>query len=173
MHSPRVPVPPPLCVPSPSPCPCRSGASAPCVSPRPSQQMSTVQNLRKSLVRNWRPVCSVVGAAVLRPSLPLSPPSCFLPPAGLGQSAACELFWTYSDPLFCEWPAVCLGWLIFSISVAFSQFKLVTHKSSLRLPSGHSGPVLTPNNTLPLSIPPPLAGGGCGRLGFFSAGSCF
>ena len=24
-----------------------------------------------------------------------------------------------------------------------------------------------------LSIPPPLAGGGCGRLGYFSAGSCF
>ena len=24
-----------------------------------------------------------------------------------------------------------------------------------------------------LSVPPPLAGGGCGRLGYFSAGSCF
>ena len=28
---------------------------------RPSQWMSTIQNLRKSLVRNWKPVCSLVG----------------------------------------------------------------------------------------------------------------
>ena len=26
--------------------------------------MSTIQNLRKSLVRNWKPVCSLVGDAV-------------------------------------------------------------------------------------------------------------
>ena len=44
--------------PSPSPRPRR-------VSPRPSQRMSTIQNLRRSLIRNWRPVCSAVGAAVL------------------------------------------------------------------------------------------------------------
>ena len=31
---------------------------------RPSQWMSTIQNLRKSLVRNWKPVCSFVGDAV-------------------------------------------------------------------------------------------------------------
>ena len=42
----------------------RSGA--PCVSSgeliswlRPSWQMSTIQNLRKSLVRNWKPVCTL------------------------------------------------------------------------------------------------------------------
>ena len=45
---------------SPAPVPVR----APCVSPRPSRQMSTIQNLRKSLVRNSRPVCSVVVDAV-------------------------------------------------------------------------------------------------------------
>ena len=28
---------------------------------RPSRRMSTIQNLRKSLVRNWKPVCSLVG----------------------------------------------------------------------------------------------------------------
>ena len=38
---------------------------------------------------------------------------------------------------------MCLGWLIFSLSFAVPHFKLVTHKSSLRLSSGHSGPVLT------------------------------
>ena len=49
-------------------------------------------------------------------------------------------------PLFCEWPATCSGRLIFSLSFAVPQFKLVSHKSSLRLPSGHSGPVLTLSN---------------------------
>ena len=63
----------------------------PCVSPRPSRWMSTIQNLMKSLVRNWRPVCSVVGDAVLGAEpAPFPSP---LPPAsrGLGWSAACEL----------------------------------------------------------------------------------
>ena len=32
------------------------------------------------------------------------------------------------------------------LSLAIPQFNLVTHKSSLRLPSGHSGPVLTLSN---------------------------
>ena len=38
--------------------------------------MWTIQNLRKSLVRNWRPVCSLVGVTSLGPRLPLSPPCC-------------------------------------------------------------------------------------------------
>ena len=49
------------------------------VSPRPSRRMSTIQNLRKSLVRNWRPVCSVVGDAVFGARacpFPLPPASC-------------------------------------------------------------------------------------------------
>ena len=56
------------------------------------------------------------------------------------------LLWTCSDPLFCEQPAVCSGRLIFFLSFAVPQFKLESHKSSLRLPSGHSGPVLTLSN---------------------------
>ena len=51
-----------------------------------------------------------------------------------------------SVPLFCELPAVCSGRLIFSLSLAIPQFKLLSHVSSLRLPSGHSGPVLTLSN---------------------------
>ena len=31
---------------------------------RPSRRMSTIHNLRKSLVRSWEPVCSLVGGAV-------------------------------------------------------------------------------------------------------------
>ena len=54
---------------------------------RPSQRMSTIQNLRKSLVRNWRPVCSLIGDTPLGPSLPLSPPPCLLPLVGDGPSA--------------------------------------------------------------------------------------
>ena len=37
-------------------------------------------SLRKSLVRDWKPVCSLVGDAVSGVSLPLSPPPCLLPP---------------------------------------------------------------------------------------------
>ena len=44
---------------------CASPVPAPCVSPQPSRRMSTIENLRKSLVRNWRPLCSAVGDAVL------------------------------------------------------------------------------------------------------------
>ena len=35
-----------------------SRVPAPCVSRRPSRRMSPIQNLRRSLIRNWRPVCS-------------------------------------------------------------------------------------------------------------------
>ena len=73
---------------SPATAPAAGRVPAPCVSPRPSRQMSPIQNLRRSLIRNWRPVCSAVGLRSLGPSLPLSPPPCPLPPAGLGRSAA-------------------------------------------------------------------------------------
>ena len=84
----------------------------------------------------------------LRPSLPLSPTPCFLPLARDGLVRRLALLWNCSVPLFCEWPAVCScsGWLIFSLSLAIPQFKLLSHVSSLRLPSGHSGPVLTLSN---------------------------
>ena len=89
---------------------------APCVLLRPSWRMSTIQNLRGSLVRNWRPVCSAVGDAVLgaQPAPFPSP----LPPASGGAGPARSrlvLPWTCSDPLFCERLAMCSGWLIFSL----------------------------------------------------------
>ena len=98
------------------------------------------------MVKNWRPVCSAVGDAVLG-----AKPAPFPSPLPLASGGAglvrCRLAlpWTCSDPLFCERPAVCSGWLIFSL-LLFHRFKLVTHKSSLRLSSGHSGPVLTLSN---------------------------
>ena len=105
--------------------------------------MSTIQDLRKSLVRSWRPVCSLVRVPSLRLSLPLSPLP--LPPAFSGGWASPRqpaLLLNCSIPLFCGRPA---EW-IFSLSLAIPQFKLVSHISSLWLPSGHSGPVLTLSN---------------------------
>ena len=75
--------------------------------------MSTIQNLRKSLDRNQGLFAEWEGVAVLGLSLPLSSPPCLLPPAGKG--------WLFSGvfsvPLFCEPPAVCSGWLIFSLAI--------------------------------------------------------
>ena len=84
----------------------------------------------------------------LGPSLSLSPPPCLMPPAGDGPVwSQLALLWTCSVlPLFCKGPAVCSGRLIFSLSLAIPPFKLLSHVSSLRLPSGHLGPVLTLSN---------------------------
>ena len=118
---------------SPAPAPAHAGwVPVPCVSPRPSRWMSTIKNLSRYLIRNWRPVCSVIGAVVLGaepapfPS-PLPPVSSGAGPVGSLQA----LLWTCSVPLFCEQLTVCSGQLIFSLSFAVPQFKLVTHKSSL------------------------------------------
>ena len=40
----------------------------------------------------------------------------------------------------------------FSLSLVIPQFGLLSHVSSLRLPSGHSGPVLTLSNAAPASL---------------------
>ena len=55
--------------------------------------------------------------------------------------------------------------------VPIPQTDLLVQVSSLRLPSGHSGPVLTLNNAAHSSLPSPLASGGCRRLRCLSAGS--
>ena len=79
--------------------------------------------------------------------MPFSPPPCLLPPAGDGPDRhQLALLWNCSVPLFCERPAVCSSRLIFSLSLAIPQFKLLSHVRSLQLPSGHSGPVLTLSN---------------------------
>ena len=102
--------------------------------------------------------------ASLRLSLPLSPPPCLLPPAGMGRLA---LLWSFSVPLFCERPAVCSGWLIFSLAIP--QFKRAPSDCSQGLRAGPH-----PKQCRPLlSVSPLFVGGRCGRLGYFSAGSCF
>ena len=74
---------------------------------RPSWQMSTIQNLRKPLVRNWKPVCSLVGDAVSGAEFASFPSP--LPPDSGGGWASPQL--TSSclvllSPLFCKPPAV-------------------------------------------------------------------
>ena len=55
--------------------------------------------------------------------------------------------------------------------VAIPQSGLLAQLSSLRLPLGHSGLVLTLSNAACDSLPsPPLASGGCRHLRCFSAG---
>ena len=48
--------------------------------------------------------------------------------------------------------------------ITIPQSGLLSQASSLRLPSGHSGPLLP--------VPPLLASGGCERLGCCTSGSC-
>ena len=56
---------------------------------QPSCWMSTIQNLRKSLIRSWEPVCILVGGAISGAEFAPSPPPCLLPPAGDGPVRSC------------------------------------------------------------------------------------
>ena len=67
---------------------CAGRVRVPCISLRSSQRMLTIQNLRKSLVRNWRPVCSVVGDAVSGAEFAPFPSS--LPPASGRAGLVCS-----------------------------------------------------------------------------------
>ena len=104
----------------------------------------------------------------LGPSLPLAfqlglLPAC-LPASGGGwaspQLASCPLVFTQS--FFSEewaWQCPRLGFFVgyfslsfLSLSLIIPQFGLLCHVSSLRLPSGHSGPVLTLSNAACASL---------------------
>ena len=99
-------------------------------------------------------------ARAARGSAP-SPP----PPTSSGDGAA--LLWSFSVPLFCEPPAVCSGRLIFpSLSHSLKKAPSDCSQGLLAGPYPKQCPPL-------LSVSPPLAGGGCGHLGYFSARSCF
>ena len=138
--------------------------------------MSTIQNLRKSLVRNWKPVCSLVGDAVS--GVEFAPFPSPLPPVSgrgwAGLQPASSSLGSFCSPLFCERPAVCLGRLIFSLSLADPQFKLLSHVSSLQLSSGHSGPVLALSNAARSSpFCPHLVVADAGVWGTFMLGVAF
>ena len=109
------------------------------------------------------PVCRVGGGGLSGAEFAPFPSP--LPPTSSGDGPA--LLWSFSVPLFCEPLAVCSGRLIF-LSLSHSSKKSPSNCSQGLL----AGPY--PKRCRPLlSVPPPLAGGRCGRLGYFSAGSCF
>ena len=93
------------------------------------------------------------------------------------------LLWYSVNPLFCEWARLHLRLelfmgkfsfsLSFFLSLAIPQIGLLSHISSLRLSSGHSGLVLI-LSVKPTCLPvqPPLAGCRQEHLGYFSTGSC-
>ena len=56
---------------------------------QPSWWMSTIQNLRKSLVRSWEPVCILVGGAVSGAECAPFPSPLPPPPAGDGPVCSC------------------------------------------------------------------------------------
>ena len=95
------------------------------------------------MVRNWRPVCGVVGLLSLGPSLPLPPPP--------SQGWDCPQLASSSLELLTPFVLRMAGsefqpFISLSLSLAIPQFKLLSHESSLQLPSGHSGLVLTLSN---------------------------
>ena len=90
-----------------------------------------------------------------------------LSPAGDGLVRSLPaLLWYLLSPLFCEWAWQCLRqgfsldsslslslfFFFFSLSLAIPQFGLLSHVSSLRLLSGHSGSVLTLSNAAHTSL---------------------
>ena len=100
-----------------------------------------------------------------------------LPPASGGAGPVCSQL----APLDLLGPfvlrtasSVCSGRLLFSLSFALPQFKLLSHKSSLRLPSGHPGPVLTLSNAARSSpFRPHLLVADAGVWGTFLLGVAF
>ena len=113
---------------------------------------------QEDLVSNWEPAHSLVEDAIsgaeIAPRLQALAvahlPLCLQQAERLVCSQL-ALLWYSLSPLFCEQARQFLRLelfvgkfsLFFSLSLWLSQFGLLSHVSSLRLSSGHSGPVLT------------------------------
>ena len=109
---------------------------------------------------------------------PRAEPAPFLSPASClrrGWAVRCRLAsLDLLRPFVLRTAGSVFGRLIFSLSLAIPQFKLVTHKSSLQLSSGHSGPVLTLSNAARSSpFRPHLLVAGAGVWGTFLLGVAF
>ena len=128
--------------------------------PRP--QCSRRSGLRKSLDRNRGPVCWVGGGGFSGAEFAPFPSPCLLPPAGMAGSSL-----EFLTPFVLQTAGGVFGRLIFSLAIP--QFKKAPSDCSQGL---RAGPYPKQCRRL-LSVLPPLAGGGCGRLGYFSAWSCF
>ena len=135
------------------------GRAAPPPSAAPARRRS---GLRKSSDRTRGLFAGWEGAASLGLSLPLSPPPASYLQRGWGGSSL-----EFLSPF-----------VLRTAGVVFRpvNFSLLSH-SLKKSPSDCSQGLLAGPHPKEcrqlLSAPPPLAGGGCGRLGYFSAGSCF
>ena len=118
--------------------------------------------LRKSSDRNWGLFAGWEGVASLGLSLPLAPPPASYLQRGWGGSSLEFL------SLLVLRTAGGVFWLVNFSSLSHSLKKSPSNCSQGLLAS----PYPKECRRL-LSGPPPLAGGGCGCLGYFSAGSCF
>ena len=130
---------------------------------------------QEDLVSNWKPAHRLVEDAIS--GAKIAP--CFLALAVTrlplclwwGNGLLCSwlaLLWYLLSPLFCEQARLCLRLerfmgkfslslsLFFSLSLAIPQFGLLSHVSSLRLPSGHSVTVLTLSHVARTSVQPRL-----------------
>jgi len=113
---------------------------------------------KEDLVSNWEPAHSLVedatSGAEIAPCLPalafICLPLCLWQRGGPVHSQL-GLLWYLLNPLFCEQARLCLrlelftrkfSLSFFSLSLAIPQFAFLSHVSSLRLSSGHSGPSL-------------------------------
>ena len=135
-----------------------------CAAPFPSAGRSARRRagLRESSDRNRGLFAGWEGVASLGLSLPLAPPPASYPQQGWGGSSL-----EFLSPFVLR----TTGGVFRPVnsSLALTQFKKSPSDCSQGL---LAGPHPKECRRL-LSVPPPLAGGGCGRLGYFSAGSCF
>ena len=159
---------------------------------RPFRQMSAFQDPRKTWLATGSLLSLVedaVSGAEIFPCLPALAVTCLPLCLWWGNGLVCSqlaLLWYSLSPLFCEQARLCLRLELFMgqfslslslsffflLSLAILQFGLLSHMSSLRLPSVHSGLVLTLSTqpTLPCSASAPWWQ--TQVSGYFSAGSC-
>ena len=136
---------------------------------------------QEDLVSNWEPAGSLVKGAIsetkIGPRLPTLAATCLPLCLQRGQGpvrSQLALLWYLLSPLFCEQAWQCFSlelfagkfflslFFFFSLSLDISQFRLLSHISSLRLSSGHSGSVLTLSM---LPAPPSSAPAHCWQAG--------
>ena len=118
--------------------------------------------LRQSLDGNWGLFAGWEGVASLGLSLPLAPPPASYLQRGWGGSSL-----EFLSPFVLQTAAG-----VFRPANFPSLYHSLKKASSDCSQGLLAGPYPKQCRRL-LSVPPPLAGGGCGRLGYFSAGSCF
>ena len=128
----------------------------------PPPSTASASRRRKSSDRNRGRFAGWAGAASLGLSLPPSPP-----PASYLQRGWAGSSLEFLSPFVLRTACSVCGLVNFSL--ALPQFKKSPSDCSQGL---LAGPHPKECRRL-LCVPPPLAGGGCGRLGYFSAGSCF